>query len=156
MISVSCSVVSDSLQPHEPQPTRLLCPWDSAGKNTGVGCHFLLQCSFLTGIDPDAGKDSRQEEKEMTEDKMVGWHHRLNGHEFEQAMGVGDRQGSLGCYSPWGHKEKVQPHSTLVSRRDLYCKNRDSFRLNLKSHCVSENKFFFGNLSGRGQPGRNT
>ena len=43
----------------------------------------------------------------MTEDKMVGWHHRLNGHEFEQAMGVGDRQGSLGCYSPWGHKEKV-------------------------------------------------
>ena len=39
--------------------------------------------------------------------QMVGWHPRLNGHEFEQAMGVGDRQGSLGCYSPWGHKEKV-------------------------------------------------
>ena len=41
----------------------------------------------------------------MTEDEMVGWHHRLNGHEFEQAPGVGDGQGSLACCSPWGHKE---------------------------------------------------
>ena len=39
----------------------------------------------------------------MTEDEMVGWHHRVNGHEFEQAPGVGD--GSLQCCSPWGHKE---------------------------------------------------
>ena len=41
----------------------------------------------------------------MAEDEKVGWHHRLNGHEFEQALGVGDRQGSLACCSPWGHKE---------------------------------------------------
>ena len=41
----------------------------------------------------------------MTEDEMVGWHHRLNGHEFEQAPGVGDGQGSLACSSPWGCKE---------------------------------------------------
>ena len=41
----------------------------------------------------------------MTEDEIVGWHHRLNGHEFEQALGVGDGQGSLSCFSPWGHKE---------------------------------------------------
>ena len=41
----------------------------------------------------------------MTEDEMVGWHHRLNGHEFEQALGVGDGQGSLACCSPWGRKE---------------------------------------------------
>ena len=41
----------------------------------------------------------------MTEDEMVGWHHVLNGPEFEQAPGVGDRQGSLACYSPWSHKE---------------------------------------------------
>ena len=40
-----------------------------------------------------------------TEDEMVGWHHQLNGHEFEQALGVGDGQGSLVCCSPWGHKE---------------------------------------------------
>ena len=51
--------------------------------------------NWLIGKDPDAGKDWRQEEKEMTEDEMVGWHHQLNGHEFEQAPGVGDGQGSL-------------------------------------------------------------
>ena len=39
----------------------------------------------------------------MTEDEIVGWHHGLNGHEFEQALGVGHRQGSLACYSPWDH-----------------------------------------------------
>ena len=44
-------------------------------------------------------------EKGMTEDEKVGWHHRLNGHEFEQALGVGDGQGSLACWSPWGLKE---------------------------------------------------
>ena len=59
----------------------------------------------LTGKDPDAGKDCWQEEKGMTEDEMVGWHHQLNGHEFEQALGVGDGQGSMVCCSPWGHKE---------------------------------------------------
>ena len=48
LLCVSCSVMSDSLQPHGLQPSRLLCPWDSPGKNTGVGCHFLLQGIFLT------------------------------------------------------------------------------------------------------------
>ena len=61
--------------------------------------------NWLTGADPDAGKDWRQEEKGMTEDEMVAWHHWLDGHEFEQALGVGDRQGSLACCSPWGCKE---------------------------------------------------
>ena len=61
--------------------------------------------SWLIRKDPDAGKDWRQEEKGTTEDEMVGWHHRLNEHEFEQAPGVGDRQGSLACCSPWGCKE---------------------------------------------------
>ena len=61
--------------------------------------------SWLIGKDPDAGKDWRQEEKGMTEDEMVRWHHWLNGHEFEQVPGVGHRQGSLACCSPWGHKE---------------------------------------------------
>ena len=55
--------------------------------------------------DPNAGKDWRWEEKGTTEDKMAGWHHRLNGHEFEQAPGVGDGQGGLTCCSPWGCKE---------------------------------------------------
>ena len=61
--------------------------------------------SWLIGTDPDAGKDWRQDEKETTENEMVGWHHRLDGHEIEQALGVGDGQGSLACYSPWGCKE---------------------------------------------------
>ena len=55
---------------------------------------------WLIGKDPDAGKDWRQEEKGTTENEMVGWHHRLNGHKFEQAPGVGDGQGSLACCSP--------------------------------------------------------
>ena len=47
----------------------------------------------------------RWEKKGTTEDEMVGWHHRLDGHKFEQAPGIGDGQGSLACGSPWGHKE---------------------------------------------------
>ena len=61
--------------------------------------------SQLTGKDPAAGKDWRQEEKGTTEDKMVGWHHWLNGCEFEQAQGDGEGQGSLACCSPWSLRE---------------------------------------------------
>ena len=57
------------------------------------------------GKDHDAGKDWEQEEKGVTEDEMVGWYQWLNGHELEQAPGDGEGQGSLACYSPWGHKE---------------------------------------------------
>ena len=163
-VSESRSVVSNSLGPHGSYPTRFLYLWNFPGKNTGVGCHSLLQGiflsqevnlgllhfrqilyhlshqgsqlsftdmqyqswifigrtdaeaqspifwppdakSWLTRKDPDAGKDWRQEEKGTTENEAVGWHRRLNGHEFEQAPGVGDGQGSLSCCSPWGHKE---------------------------------------------------
>ena len=61
--------------------------------------------NWLIRKDPDAGKDWRWEEKGMTEDEMIGWHPRLKGHGFEQALGVGDGQGGLACCSPWGHKE---------------------------------------------------
>ena len=61
--------------------------------------------NWIIGKDPDAGKGWRQEEKGTTEDEVVGWHHWLNKHEFEQALGVGDGQGTLACCSPWGHKE---------------------------------------------------
>ena len=54
---------------------------------------------------PDTGKDWGQEEKGMTEDEIVGWHHRLNGHESEYTLGVGDGQGGLACCSPWGCNE---------------------------------------------------
>ena len=61
--------------------------------------------NWLIWKDPDAWKDWRREEKGMKEDEMVGWHHWLNGHEFQQALGVGDGQGGLVCCSPWGFKE---------------------------------------------------
>ena len=67
--------------------------WPPAAKN------------WLIGKDPDAGKDWRQEEKGATEDEMVGWHHWLNGHEFELSPGVGDGQGGLACCSPRSRKE---------------------------------------------------
>ena len=61
--------------------------------------------SWLIWIDPDPGKDWRWEEKGTTEDEMIGWHHRLSGHEFEENPGVGNGQGRLVCCSPWGCKE---------------------------------------------------
>ena len=64
--------------------------------------------SWLIWKDPDAGKDWRQEEKGMTEDEMVGWHHWLNGHEFESTLGAGDGQGGLVCCVPHGQRERIQ------------------------------------------------
>ena len=61
--------------------------------------------NWLIWKDPDAGKDCRQGEKGTTEYEMVGWHHQLDGNELEQALGVGEGQGSLACCSPWGCKE---------------------------------------------------
>ena len=61
--------------------------------------------SWLIGKDFDYGRDWGQEEKGMTEDEMAGWHHRLDGREFEWSPGVGDRQGGLACCNSWGRKE---------------------------------------------------
>ena len=61
--------------------------------------------SWLIGKDSDAGRDWGQEEKGTLEDEMAGWHHRLNGHEFEWTPGVDDGQGGLACCNSWGHKE---------------------------------------------------
>ena len=61
--------------------------------------------SWLIGKDSDAGRDWGQEEKGMTEDEMDGWHHWLDGHEFEWTLGVGDGQGGLVCCNSWGCKE---------------------------------------------------
>ena len=77
--------------------------------------------SWFIGKDPDAGQDWRQEEKGMTEDEMVGWHHQINAHESEQTPGDGEGQGSLACCSPWAHKEldstqQLNNSSTAVER----------------------------------------
>ena len=61
--------------------------------------------NWLIGKASDAGRDWGKEEKETTEDEMAGWHHRLNGHEFELTPGVGKGQGGLVCCDSWGHKE---------------------------------------------------
>ena len=65
----------------------------------------LMLKSWLIGKDPDSGKDWRQEEKGMTEDKMVGWHHQFNGHEFEWTLGDSEGQRSVACCNPWDQKE---------------------------------------------------
>ena len=81
--------------------------------------------NWLTGKDPDAGKDWRQEEKGTTEDEMIGWHHQCDGHEFEQAPEVGDGQGGLACCSPWGGRE-----SDVTERLNW----TDDFLTNIFSH----------------------
>ena len=73
--------------------TETQIPWLPNAKN------------WLIWKDPDAGKDWRWEEKWMTEDEMVKWHHRFDGHEFKQTSGVSDGQGGLACCSTWGRKE---------------------------------------------------
>ena len=72
--------------------------------------------NWLMWKDPDAGKDWRQEQKGTTEDEVVAWHHWLNGHEFEQALGDGDGQGSLVCFSPWGCKESDMTEQLKTNR----------------------------------------
>ena len=67
--------------------------------------HLMLRADSLEKTQLIHWKDRRQEEKGTTEDEMIGWHHQLNGCEFEQALGDSEGQGSLGCCNPWGRKE---------------------------------------------------
>ena len=94
------------VQPVNPKGNQ---SWIFIGKTNAEAEIPILQPpdakNWLIGKDPDAGKDWRQEEKGSIEDEMVAWHHWLNGHEFEQALGVGEGQGSLACGSPQSCKE---------------------------------------------------
>ena len=76
---------------------------------------------------PEAGKDCRQDEKGVTEDKMAGWHHWLNGHEFEQVLGDGEGQGSLAYCSPWAHKELAMTAWLNNSYRVFSCMDMSQF-----------------------------
>ena len=84
-------------------------PWDFFGRNDAKAETPVLwpphAKSWFIGKDSDAGRDWGQEEKGTTEDEMAGWHHHLDGHEFEWIPGVGDGQGGLACCDSWGHKE---------------------------------------------------
>ena len=80
--------------------------------------------SWLIGKDSDAGRDWGQEEKEMTEDEMAGWHHRLDGREFEWTLGDGDGQGGLACCNSWGRRESDMNERlnwTELNIIDIYC-----------------------------------
>ena len=108
---LNCGIGRDSWESKETQPVYPTGnqPWifirrtDAEAeapmlRPPGVKSQFIRK-------DPDAGKDWGQEKKEAIDDEMVGWHHRLNGHEFEQTVGNSEGQGSLACCSPWGCKE---------------------------------------------------
>ena len=71
---------------------------------TDLKLQYFDHLMWLFEKDPDAGKDWGQKEKEVRESEMVGWHHQLNGHEFEQAPGDSEGEGSLERCSPWGYK----------------------------------------------------
>ena len=94
------------IQPVHPKGDQ---SWVSIGRTEAEAETLILWPpdvkNWLIGKDPDAGKDWGQEEKGMTEDEVVGWHHRLNGHEFEWTPGVGNGQGGLACCDSWGRKE---------------------------------------------------
>jgi len=89
--------------------------------------------SWLIGQDPDAGKDWRQEEKRTTEDEMVGCHHWLNWHEFEQVPEDGEGQGSLVCCSPWSHKE-LDMTEQLISNSNHKKSPESRHRRNITQH----------------------
>ena len=94
------------IQPVHPKGDQ---PWDFFGRNDAKAETPVLwplhAKSWLIGKDSDAGKDWGQEEKGTTEYEMAGWHHWLDGHEFEWTPGVGDGQGGLACCDSWGRKE---------------------------------------------------
>ena len=94
---------SKEIQPVHPKGNQ---PWIFIGRAAAEAEAPIVwppdEKSWLTGKDPDAGKDWGHEEKGVTEDEMVGWYHRLNGQEPEQTPGDGEGQGSLACCSPWG------------------------------------------------------
>ena len=97
---------SKKIQPVQPKANQ---SWVFIGRTdveaeTPILGHLMQRADSLEKT-PDAGKDCRQEEKEMTEDEMVGWHHQLNRHGCVWIPRVGDGQGGLACYDSWGRKE---------------------------------------------------
>ena len=97
---------SKEVKPVNPKGNQ---PWIFIGRNDAEAEAPVLWLpdakSWFIGKDPDAGKDWRQKEKGVTEDEMVGSHHQLSGHDFEQTPGDGEGERSLACCSPWDHKE---------------------------------------------------
>ena len=102
-------------------------PWIFIGR-TDVEAEAPIFCPSddkcrLIWKDLDAGKDWRQEEKGTTEDEMIGWHHWLNGHEFEQTLEDSEGQRSLICYSPWACRELYMTERLNNNTINMYVKN---------------------------------
>ena len=108
---------SKEIKPVNPKGNQ---PWMFIGRTDAEAEDLILwppdANSQLIGKDPDAGKDWGQEEKGVTEDEMVRWHHQLTGHKFEQTTGDSEGQGSLVCCGPWGHKESDTIDQTVVRK----------------------------------------
>ena len=109
LMLLNCGVGEDYWESPGLQGDQMSQSWIFVGRTDPEAKTPILwppdEKNWLIWKDPESGKDWGQEEKGTTEDEMVGWHHQLDGHEFEQALGVGDGQGVLACCSPWGHKE---------------------------------------------------
>ena len=109
------------IQPVNPKGNQ---PWIFLGRTDAEAeSSILWPCdtkNWFFGKDPEAGKDWRQEEKGTTENEIVRWHHRLDGHEFEQAPGVGDGQGILVSCSPWGSQRARSDWATELNWTDSF------------------------------------
>ena len=144
----NCGAAEDSESPLdskiEPVNPKGNQPWIFTGRTDAEAEAPILwphdAKSQLTGKDPDAGNDWGQEEKGEAEDEMVGWHHRLNGHEFEQALGDGEGQGSLAYCSPWGHKESNTTEWLNNSNNNYNPALEGSFPNSLFVTCFSNRK----------------
>ena len=111
---LNCGVGEDSWESFGLQEIQPIHPKGNQSEAVTTILWPLDAKNWLLVKDPDAGEDWRQEEKGTKEDEMVGWHHWLDGLEFEQASGVGDGQGGLVCCSPWCYKELDTPEWTEV------------------------------------------
>ena len=122
--TLDCPLDSTEIQPVHPQGNQ---SWVFFGRTYAEAEIPVLWPpdvkNWLIVKDPDDGKDWGQEEKGTTEDEMVGWHHQLNGHEFEYAPGISDGQGGLVCCSPWCHKESNMTEWLNSTELDLSANN---------------------------------
>ena len=104
--TLECPLGCKVIQPVHPKADQ---SWVFIGRTDAKAETLILwpphAKSWLIGKDPDAGRDWGQEEKGSTEDEMAGWHHQLDGHEFQWTLGLGDGQGGLACCDSWGGKE---------------------------------------------------
>ena len=134
---------SKEIQPVHPKGSQ---SWIFIGKTDAEAQTPILwppdAQNWLIGKETDAGKDWRWEEKGTKEGEMVGWHQQLDGHEFEQALGVGDGQGSLACCSPWSRKESgtterlnwLRPWASLCAHCNALAAKRHTYQHHEASH----------------------